>query len=51
MLDCYKYLEHSVGDFPNGYDCSKKILSLPMFPELKQSEVVFVSQKIKEFYS
>ena len=50
MLECYDYLNHSPSDFPRGYEASKKILSLPMFPELEKEEIKFICQKIKEFY-
>ena len=50
MLECYKHLNHSSADFPNGYKASQKILSLPMFPEMEKEEIQFVCQKIKEFY-
>jgi dTDP-4-amino-4,6-dideoxygalactose transaminase len=50
MLDCYKHLNHIHKDFPNGYEASKKILSLPMFPEIEDEEINYICQKIKEFY-
>lgn len=50
LLDCYNYLNHSQEDFPVGYYCSKRILSLPMFPELEDNEIEYVAEKIKEFY-
>ena len=50
MLECYKHLNYSPSDFPNGYSASQKILSLPMFPEIKKEEIQYVCQKIKEFY-
>ena len=48
MLECYKHLNHSSYDFPNGYDASQKILSLPMFPQMEKEEIQYVCQKIKE---
>jgi len=39
------------GDFPNSERLSERILSLPMFPTLKNEEINYVSNKIKEFYS
>jgi len=51
LLDCYKHLNYSESDFSVGYINSRKILSLPMFPELSNDEIKFVCEKIKEFYS
>ena len=50
LLECYKNLNHSESDFPIGFNNSKKILSLPMFPELSNDEIEYVCNKIKEFY-
>ena len=32
FLNAYKYLNHKPNDFPITYDYTKKILSLPLFP-------------------
>lgn len=37
--------------FPIAESVAKSILSLPMFPELKQSEIVYICTSIKKFYS
>lgn len=39
------------GDFPITEAKAKKILSLPMFPELKEEEVKYICYQIKAFYS
>ncbi|MCW4018874.1 MAG: DegT/DnrJ/EryC1/StrS family aminotransferase [Candidatus Bathyarchaeota archaeon] len=44
----YGYKE---GDFPNSEGVSKKVLSLPMYPELEPSQIEQVSQGIHEFCS
>jgi dTDP-4-amino-4,6-dideoxygalactose transaminase len=51
LLDCYKDLNYSESDFPVGFNNSKKILSLPMFPELSNDEIEYVCNKIKDFYN
>lgn len=51
LLDCYKNLNYKESDFPIGSANSKKILSLPMFPELTNDEIEYVSEKIKSFYN
>lgn len=51
FLPAYSYLGHHHNDFPNAYENQSKILSLPIYPELENSEIDFVCAKIKEFYS
>jgi dTDP-4-amino-4,6-dideoxygalactose transaminase len=48
-LSAYSYLKHSDNDFPEAISASREILSLPMFPELGQTKIEFISEKIKEF--
>lgn len=43
----YKYLGYNEGDFPVSEDLSKKILSLPMHPYLKESEIDKIAKIIK----
>jgi len=50
MLDCYKYLNLDLDEFPNACNNSKTVLSLPMFPELKENQIKYISKSIKEFY-
>lgn len=47
----YQKQGYKKGDFPICEQRAKKILSLPIFPELKNEEVEFVCQKIADFYS
>lgn len=47
------YCSHHVGDIPNLPNCDRFadcLVRLPMFYELKNDEVQFVIEKIKEFY-
>jgi dTDP-4-amino-4,6-dideoxygalactose transaminase len=48
-LLAYEYLRHGQTDFVEATKSSQEIVSLPMFPELKETEIAFVAQKIKEF--
>jgi dTDP-4-amino-4,6-dideoxygalactose transaminase len=50
MLKAYEYLRHTPSDFPQAVKASEEILSLPMFPELEESEIKFISDKIIEFF-
>jgi len=44
-----KFLGYKEGDFPVTEKLSKEILSLPIFPELKEENIKFICEKIKEF--
>lgn len=45
-----KYLGYKRGDFPNAEMCANEVLSLPMYPELRETEVRYVCSKIREFF-
>jgi dTDP-4-amino-4,6-dideoxygalactose transaminase len=44
------HLGYKQGAFPRAEDTATKILSLPMYPELKDEEISLVCQNIKDFY-
>lgn len=46
----FAHLGYSEGDFPVAEKASKEILSLPMYPELEESQIKYVCDAIKEFY-
>jgi dTDP-4-amino-4,6-dideoxygalactose transaminase len=48
-LKAYTYLNHREEEFPQATQVSKEILSLPMFPELTESQIEYVAGTIKEF--
>jgi dTDP-4-amino-4,6-dideoxygalactose transaminase len=50
-LKAYTYLSHSESDFPEATRASQEILSLPMYPELKEIQIQFIAEGIKEFSS
>lgn len=49
LVPSFKYLGYKKGDFPESEKASKEILSLPMWPELKDEEVERVIEVVKEF--
>lgn len=51
LLDAFKDLCYKRGDFPITEEISKKILSLPIFPELKYDEILYICDKIKTFFN
>ena len=49
-LKAYHYLNHVKDEFPRSTVNETKILSLPMFPELTNEQIQYVTDCIKEFY-
>lgn len=47
-LLAYAYLGHSESDFPEATKASREIVSLPMFPELTESQIEYIAEAIKE---
>lgn len=48
FLKAYEYLGHNPDEFPAAFEASSQILSLPMFPELIESQISYIADKIKE---
>jgi len=46
FLNAYRHLAHRDGDFPESVRASREILSLPMFPELREEQVQYIADKI-----
>ncbi|MCD6101943.1 MAG: DegT/DnrJ/EryC1/StrS family aminotransferase, partial [Candidatus Cloacimonetes bacterium] len=51
LQKAYKDLGYKEGDFPINEQYANEILSLPMSEQLKEDEIKYVSEKIKEFFS
>ncbi|MEM9773375.1 MAG: DegT/DnrJ/EryC1/StrS family aminotransferase [Chloroflexota bacterium] len=49
MLDAYKELPYGEGSFPETETYAKKILSLPMYPEITEEMIDYTVEKVKEF--
>jgi dTDP-4-amino-4,6-dideoxygalactose transaminase len=49
LSKAFEYLGYKEGDFPVTEDRAKKILSLPMFPELTREQIEYVASQIKAF--
>jgi dTDP-4-amino-4,6-dideoxygalactose transaminase len=50
-LKAYAYLNHTETDFPEASKASQEIVSLPMFPELDEKHIQYVTKSIKEILS
>ena len=46
----YQYLGHQPSDFPNAFANQNQILSLPIFPEMEERELLHVVESIKTFF-
>lgn len=49
LLECYKEMRHKEGDFPVSEEASKRVVSIPIFPELtdaEQEEVIGVVKSV-----
>ncbi|MCX5829812.1 MAG: DegT/DnrJ/EryC1/StrS family aminotransferase [Deltaproteobacteria bacterium] len=47
----YQHLGYKTGDFPIAEAGAKRILSLPMYPELDERQIRYVADQIKDFYA
>jgi dTDP-4-amino-4,6-dideoxygalactose transaminase len=50
LQEAYSLLGYREGDFPNCDRASRRVISLPMFPEIEDSEVKYICESIKEFF-
>lgn len=50
LQPAYAFLGYKEGDFPVTEKASRRILSLPMFPELEEKQVEYICGNIKEFF-
>jgi len=50
LQECFFYLEHKEGDFPEAERAAAETLALPIYPELSREAQRFVVDKIAEFY-
>jgi dTDP-4-amino-4,6-dideoxygalactose transaminase len=47
--ECFSYLGHKDGDFPESESAARETLALPMYPELAESQQSNVVESIKSF--
>jgi dTDP-4-amino-4,6-dideoxygalactose transaminase len=51
LQKAYAHLGHKPGDFPVAEKTAREVLSLPMFPELTDTQIQRVAAVIKDFFS
>jgi dTDP-4-amino-4,6-dideoxygalactose transaminase len=49
LQECYKFLGHKKGDLPVSEKKAEEVVSIPIYPELKEEEQEYVISTIKEF--
>ena len=50
MQECYADLGYKEGDFPVSEKRAKQVVSIPVFPYLKEAEQAYVIETIKAFF-
>lgn len=51
LQEVYKDRGYAKGDFPNAELVSKKVISLPLYPELSKDHISYIVSSICEFYN
>jgi dTDP-4-amino-4,6-dideoxygalactose transaminase len=51
LQECFAYLDHSVGAFPESERAANETLALPVYPELNEAQIRYVVASIGEFYA
>jgi len=49
--ECFSYLGHKEGNFPESERAARETVALPIFPELREEEILAVVESIGRFYS
>ena len=50
LQQCFAYLGHKVGDFPQSERAAAETLALPVYPELSEQQLQYVVDGVAEFY-
>ncbi|HEV2294016.1 MAG TPA: DegT/DnrJ/EryC1/StrS family aminotransferase [Tepidisphaeraceae bacterium] len=48
LQDCFSYLGHNTGDFPESERACREVLALPVYPELPKEQVEYVAKELLE---
>jgi dTDP-4-amino-4,6-dideoxygalactose transaminase len=51
LQECFRSLGGSPGDLPVTEALTGEVVSLPIFPELREDQVVEVGEAVREFFS
>ena len=47
--ECFAYLGHKEGDFPESERAARQTLALPIYPELSEDQLAYVVERIRSF--
>lgn len=50
LQQAYQYLGYGKGNFPVAEKCCEEIISLPIYPELKDDQISYICETIDKFY-
>ena len=51
LQECFSYLGHRKGDFPEAEKCAEEVISIPIYPKLSIQEREYVADTILKFVS
>lgn len=49
LQECFSDLGYKYGDFPKAEEAANNSLALPVYPELREEQLIYVVEKIKDF--
>jgi len=50
LQKCFAYLGYKIGAFPEAERAAKEVLALPIYPELSDSQIAYIVEKMADFY-
>jgi dTDP-4-amino-4,6-dideoxygalactose transaminase len=51
LQECFSYLGHSVGTYPESERAAKQTLALPIYPELSEAQLRYVVDCVRSFFA